>query len=394
VSGSGNRLVALVTGWQAVASSCYYAVFAATPFLRDAFGLSRFLVGVVVTAMTLGYTLLLFPSGAAVDAYGERPVFVGGLLGLGGGLLAVAFAPSLGALLPGAVVLGGAYATAMPATNRAIVAGIAPARRGFALGLKQVGVTVGSGAAALVVVNAAPAVGVWTDGMVALGAVAVAVAVGFALGYRGAPADGRLTWPDLGSLRANGPYVALVAAGVFLGGGLFTTVGYLTLYLTEAVETGAAVAGLGFAAMQLTASLGRVVAGGAADRLTDRLGWRPARSSATLLLGQVALGAVLLVVLGLTRVDSLALLTVGGVGATMLGYTGLYYSALSGLVGEAEVGAATAGGQTTLNVGALLVPPAFGALVDATSYRVAWTALAALVLVGVGLVAVVRLRLD
>ncbi|MDY7082058.1 MAG: inorganic phosphate transporter, partial [Halobacteria archaeon] len=53
-----------------------------------------------MTAVMLGYTLLLFGAGAAVDAFGERPVMVAGLLGVAGGMVGVGLA------------LGGAPATA------------------------------------------------------------------------------------------------------------------------------------------------------------------------------------------------------------------------------------------------------------------------------------------
>ena len=58
------RTVSLITLWQVSASICYYTVFAATPFFRDAFGLSRFEVGIVVTTLTLGYAVFLLPVGA------------------------------------------------------------------------------------------------------------------------------------------------------------------------------------------------------------------------------------------------------------------------------------------------------------------------------------------
>src|SRR6056297_1099671 len=99
MSRSRRRTVALVTGWQVVASTCFYALFAATAVIRDAFGLSRFLVGVMVTAATLGYTVALFPVGAAVDGAGEKPVLVGGLLALALGVAAVGLTGSYYPLL-------------------------------------------------------------------------------------------------------------------------------------------------------------------------------------------------------------------------------------------------------------------------------------------------------
>ncbi|WP_340101994.1 MFS transporter [Salinibaculum salinum] len=392
MSGDVRRFVAVVTAWQIVASSCYYAVFAAAPFVRETFGLSRFLVGVVVTTMTLGYTLFLFPSGAAVDAYGERPMLVGGLAALGAGAVAVAIAPSVAVLFVAAFALGSAYASAMPAGNRAIVVGVPSDVRGVALGLKQVGVTVGSGLSAVVVVTLAPMVATWTAGLVALGASAVVVAGLFAAGYPAHPGDGRLTTPDIAGLRANGPYVALVLAGFFLGAALFTTVGYLTLYLTESVGVAASLAGIGFVLLQVTASVGRVVIGDLADRLERRTDWGRARSAATLLTGQVAIGAVLLGGFALPVSTAVAFVLVAGIGLTVLGFPGLYYTCMSALVDDSEVGAATAGGQTTLNAGALVAPPAFGWLADTLSYRASWGLLTGSAIVGVALVGVVVWR--
>lgn len=389
---STRRFIGLVTGWQVVASSCYYALFSATVFVRETFGLSRFLVGVLVTTMTLGYTLFLFPSGAVVDASGERPVLVGGLAALGAGAVAVAAAPTVAVLFVGAFALGSAYASAMPASNRAIVAGVPTDSQGFALGVKQVGVTAGSGLAAVVVVTVAPVVASWELGMAALGASALLVAGGFAVGYTGEPGTGRLDLPDLAGLGANGPYVALVLAGFFLGAALFTTVGYLTLYLTESVGVSPGLAGLGFVLLQVAASTGRIVIGGLADRLARRTDWARARAAATVLAGQAGAGAVLLGALTFRVPTGLAVALVAGVGFTVVGFTGLYYACMSALVGDEEVGAATAGGQTALNAGALVAPPAFGWLADSLSYRASWGLLTGSVVVGTALVALVVRR--
>ena len=382
------RPLSFVTGWQVVASTCFYALFAGTPLLQDAFGLSRFLVGVVVTAGTLGYTIALFPVGAAVDGAGERPVMIVGLLALAAAVAALGLVGSFAGLLVAAVALGAAYATAMPATNRAIVTGIPAALRGRAMGIKQVGVTAGSGLAAVLVVTLAPQFGPWNLGFLLTGAVAVLVAAAFAVGFHGAP-GGEWRLPDIRGLRRNRAYVALSAAGFFLGAAVFTTVGYTTLYLTDAVGLSVAVAGLGFAAMQVTGSAGRIVAGWLADRLAAS----EARATASVLVGQSALGALLLAALaipGLSR--PVVLVVVAAVGATVLGFTGLYYACMTALVPTEEVGAATAGGQTALNAGALLAPPAFGWLADTLSYRASWLLLAGAVLVGTLLLGLVVRR--
>jgi len=381
---SSARQLGLLTGWQTIASTCFYALFAGTALLSDAIGLSRFQVGLVVTAGTLGYTVALFPVGAVVDGAGEKPVLVGGLLALALGVVAVGLAGSYYPLLAAACVLGAAYATAMPATNRAIVTTIPAAIRGRAMGIKQVGVTGGSGVAAVLVVSFAPSVGAWNLGFLLVGGLAVAVALLFALGYSGTP-GGEWQLPDVRALGRNTAYVSLAGAGFFLGAALFTTVGYATLYLTDAVEVSVAVAGAGFAAMQVSGSGGRVVAGWVADRRTEP----EARANALVLLGQATLGVLLLAVLAIPGLPKpVAMAALVGVGATVLGFTGLYYACMTALVPTDEVGAATAGGQTALNGGALLAPPAFGFLADAISFRASWALLAGVATVGVALLAV------
>jgi len=384
----GWRTIGVVTGWQLAASLCYYAPFAATPFLRSEFGLSRALVGVVVTALTLGYTLALFPAGALVDGHGERRVLVGALLALGVGAVGLTLAPTYPLLLGAAVLLGAAYAPAMPGTNRALVRRVAASRRGLAMGVKQVGVTAGSGLSALVVTGLAGVL-TWQAGFHALAGLAVVVAAAFVLVYRSEAGDGSLTWPSLGALRTNRAYLALVAAGAFLGASLFTTIGYTILYLVESTDAAVAVAGAVLALAQVAGSTGRVLAGA----LADRLPLPGARGPLAVLGAQAALAGACFLALGAgTPPFPVAVALLVGVGFTALGLTGVYYSTLTGLVAPDEVGAATAGGQTALNAGALLAPPAFGALADALSYGAGWLALAACAAVAVLLLGVVWRR--
>ncbi|WP_255151154.1 MFS transporter [Halorarius halobius] len=383
---AGWRSVLAVAGWQTAASLCYYSLFAATSYFRGTFGVSRTLVGVLVTVATLGYTLNLFPSGAAVDGFGEKRVM---LLGLGGlavaaGLLGVA--PTFAALLGVAFLLGAFYATAMPASNRGIVTSAPPGRENFAMGLKQVGVTVGSGTASLAIAAVASvAAWQWGFGVVA-GAAAAYVAV-FAVTYSGAGSAGAWSLPDVGSLRGNRAYLLLVAAGLFIGAGVFTTTGYTLLYVDEAVGTSPAVAGVVLAGTQAAGSAGRLGAGALADRLGG------GRGAATVTAVQTAVGGLLLVALALgTPPLPVAVALLLGIGVTVLGSAGVFYSCLAALVGEGEIGAATAGGQTAANVGGLLAPPLFGYLADTAGYGAGWAMLAGcMALVVVVLVAVRRL---
>ena len=371
------RGVGVVSGWQVTASLCFYAIFAATAFVRESFGVSRTLVGVSLTATLAGYTAFLFVTGAAVDAYGERPTMVVGLLALGVAMVGVALAPSFLLLLVALVLVGAAYATAMPSTNRAVLVVAPEGRRNLAMNVKQVGVTAGSGLGALLVTAAAGTRYGWQVGFVVAAGLALCVAVGFAFSYRGSGGSGTLALPDLRGLAGFDGYAPLVVAGFFLGAAVFTTTGYVVLHLTESVGAAAAVAGVVLASVQMTGSVGRLVGGGLADRLPGG----DARASARVLVAQagfavVAFGLVVVADTPLTAGVAFAVL-----GLFILGFPGVYYACLTALVPDEQVGAATAGGQSTLNLGGLTAPPLFGFLVDTLSYDAGWALLAGCTLV-------------
>jgi ACS family hexuronate transporter-like MFS transporter len=371
------RGVGLVTAWQLAASLAFYAIFAATAFVRETFGVSRALTGVTITAVMLGYTVLLFGTGAAVDGYGERPVMVLGLLGMAVGAAGVAYAPSFLLLLSALVVLGLSYATAMPATNRAIVAVSPAGRRNLAMNVKQVGVTGGSGLAALLVTGVAATQFGWRGGFLAIAGLAVVAAVAFAVGYEGSPGSGALSIPDVRGLLDDSAYRGIVAAGFFLGAAVFTTTGYVVLHMTESVEVTAGFAGAVLAAVQLSGSAGRLVGG----ELSDRMRGPPVRGPAIVLVAQAALSAVCF--LGVVLADSniAAAIAFALLGLFILGFPGVYHATMTALVDDDEVGAATAGGQTSLNVGGLVAPPLFGLVADKAGYDAAWAGIASIAVV-------------
>jgi len=368
-----RRILSLVFLWQLAASICYYTVFAATPFFRDEFGLSGAQVGLVLTALSLGYATFLLPLGAMTDRFGERRMLTIGLLGLSVGSVLVAGAWSYPTLLVGTFLLGSLYGTAMPGTNKAIFDNVPVGRQNLAVGIKQVGVTAGSGASALLVTGIAGVL-FWEAGFYLAAACGVAVAVAFWLAYRGQPVGGDAEYPEFRSLLDNTPYLSLTVAGVCLGAGLFTTTGYTIIYINESVGATVAFGGLVLAAIQVSGSVGRVVTGW----LSDVLPGDPRQRIATILLIQAAASALLFVGVGFVEGRLLAAVLFVGVGFFALGFTGIYFSCLATLVPADEMGSATGGGQLALVTGALVAPPTFGYLADAVSYRASWGMLAAL----------------
>lgn len=374
------RTVSLVSLWQVSASICYYAVFAATPFFRDEFGLSRFSVGFVVTALTLGYALCLLPVGALIDRFGEKRSLTLGLIGLASGALLVAGAPTFALLLAAAFFLGSMYASAIPGTNKAIYDGIDAGRQNFALGIKQVGVTAGSGISSLLVTGLAGIL-FWQAGFLIAAGFGILVAIVFAIFYSGVGDGGTAEYPDFRALSENRPYRVLVLAGFFLGAAFFTTTGYTVLYVEESIGASVAFGGIVLALVQLFGSIGRIVTGW----LSDALPGDPRVRIGSILIVQAFVGSVLFVIVAATDTPVNAAIAFSILGFFILGNTGVYYSYMATLVTSDEMGGATAGGQLSLVLGSVVAPPAFGFLADTVGYQGSWWLLAGGTLVAVSL---------
>ncbi|WP_201293096.1 hypothetical protein [Halobacterium bonnevillei] len=73
-------------------------------------------------------------------------------------------------------------------------------------------------------------------------------------------------------------------------------------------------------------------------------------------------------------------------GLFILGFPGVYHAAMTALVADEDVGAATAGGQTSAERGGLVAPPLFGFVADAHGYDAAWVLLAGVAAVAAAVV--------
>ncbi len=371
-----------------MASATYYGVFAATASIRSTFDLSSFEIGLVVTTMILGYTVFLFPAGAVVDGFGDRPAMLMGISGLGLAALVLSVVSTLPALLVTVFVLGSMYATAMPATNRAITARSPPGRYNLAINVKQVGVTGGSALAAILVTNMGVLGRSWSEAFAIVGGSALFAAVVVFFRYDSTDGTGDLTFPDIRGLRGNRPYLLLAVGGMFVGSTIFATTGYMVPFFEDS-GSGLQVAGLALASMQVSGSVGRVGVGS----LTDQLSSGTSSAAMTVMSGQLAVAAAVLFALPILPLST-RFLAVLVLGLGLLGLTGLLHGTYVALVPTDQTGAATAGGQTLINVGGLVVPPIFGLLADSAGYRVSWWMLALLSLAGVGFILGARRSLD
>jgi len=370
-------VLALVTGAHTLGAVCVLAVAPLSPLILDDLGLSRAQVGLLLPAIYLGGILMSLPAGWITDRLGARWTLAAGQALTGALVGAAAWSPSLPAMLPLLCVGGLGWAVVNPATGRAVLERFPARERGFAMGVKQTGLTLGGVVAALTLPHVAAAHG-WRAALAIAAGASLVSALAVALGLRGgtgaigAPGE-HARFSELGQFLGRRPFVVLLACGLALSCVQSSVIAYVTLFARETMALSVAAAAGLLAAAQVGGTLGRLGWGAASDRL---FGGR--RRPGVVI--NACLGAVTYLVfasgVALPLPIAAAVALLAGVGA--LGWMGLY------LALAAEVGGARyAGLLTGVAVGAawsgvLVGPPLFGALLQATGdYHWPWIVLAA-----------------
>jgi MFS transporter, ACS family, hexuronate transporter len=368
------RLLTILTTSYGAGAFGMLGISPLSPSLVEGLGLTRFQVAFIVPSIYLAGLLFSLPGGRLADRLGVRPAFLGGLALGAAGLLAAALAPGFLAFLACLFVAGAGWSVVNPTLGKAIMDVFPVRERGIAMGVKQMGLTIGGVISAL----ALPAIAAALGWRFAMGTCALVVALPVALG-----------WYPLGTFRAGSRAVspdrlagtgsswwwarrpALViffATGFVLGMVQAAVLSYLPLFTVQALGFDKIGAGLLVAASQAGGAVSRLALGAASDR------WLTERRS----LWITGTGAVGAAIFGLYAVwPATAPLTAGllafatGVGA--YGWVGIFF------VISAEAGLLSGVAFAAIVLGPLVGPPVFGLLLEAgNSYTAAWAVFAAL----------------
>ena len=336
---------------------------ALAPALRSHYRLSLGETGVVLGAVSIGMLPTLLPWGLLADRFSERAVIA---LGLGGGGLAVAAAGtthSFAAATGWLIVAGALGASVNAASGRAVMGWFGAQEIGLALGIRQTAIPIGGAAAAAGLPWLASAGGTRLAFLVlGCGCVGGALVAGALM--RDAP----FRTPELGDVTrpARDPRMWLLAGGsaLYLTAQIALT-GFVVLFLHEHRGLSAHAAAALLAGINVLGIGARIGAGRWSDRLRKRL--EPLRAIGLALTAGTAMVAALVdAPLGIL----VPALVVAGV--LSLAWNALSFTAAAESAGAARSGAALGFQQTLLGVSAACVPPAFAAIVGASSWRVAF----------------------
>lgn len=387
--GPGITLAA-TTAIQVMAALAALSVPSIAPAVAAATAQPASMVGTYVSLVYLGSAAGALISGSLVATLGALRLSqlslalsaLGMLLGLD------ATAPALAA---SAVLLGLGYGPITPASSHMLARSTRPDRIALTFSIKQTGVPAGVALAGILV----PALTVWLGWKAALGAVAalcLVCAAGVqplraALDHDRDPTARRNGGAWLSGLRLVGesrPLRSMAALSFIYSGMQNCTSSFIVAYLVEALGYGWIAAGAALTAANLAGVAGRIAWGVVADR------WLSARRTLQLVGALMAVGCALVAAFAprwpvLAVYASCALL-----GATAIGWNGVFLSEVARRAPSGQAGAATGGSLFVTFVGSVVWPPAFGLLQRASgSYGVCFAAAgvlcaAAVVLAGAG----------
>jgi len=348
-----------------------------TPSLVEGFGLTRLQVAFIVPSIYLGGLFFSLPGGRLADHLGVRKSLLGGLALGAIGLLLAAAAPRFVFFLLFLVVAGCGWSVANPALGKGIMDVFPVRERGVAMGIKQMGLTLGGLASALVLPVTAATLG-WRAAILTC-AVVVAVPV-LATWSVLEPFEARVAGEDATRSGTDWSWARRPAVLVFFGGGLLlgmvqaAVLSYLPLYCVQALGFDKIGAGLLLACSQAGGAASRLALGAASDR------WLAGRRSLWLALTS-AVGAVIFAVYAARSVvwapAAGALAFVAGIGA--YGWVGVFFVISAEVGGPRQAGLLSGMAFASIVVGLLIGPTVFGLLlVRADSYHAAWAAFAGL----------------
>jgi MFS family permease len=365
---------------QASVSIAQFGLPAIGPELQAEYGLGLAGLGAVLTANLLGSGLALLPAGVIVDRYGSRlPLAVGTGLGAAG-LAAAAFAPSTAVLLVALLVAGLGSAFVPIAGFGALMRAFGPARRGFALGIRQMAVPLGGMLAAIVLPLLDRAGGVELALTVCAGLLLV-FGTGFAIVAEGSPpAHLRPSIQVHRLVRAPGMPRLLLVATLYI----IALQSALAFTVPSVRDSGSSafVAGAVFFALNVTAAVARIVWGRIADL---GAGTRRSRSLVDAGLIGAAGGVVFAFAIeggAAALVPAVVLFAFGALGWNALVYVSAGEKARPELAAQAVGIAAT----LIFVVSAICTPP-MGALAEAVGWRAFWLACAGVLVVGASVAA-------
>ena len=367
----------VTTAIQAMVSMALLTLPAMAPAVARALAVPSTLVGAYVALCYFAAMLSSLVGGTLVRRLGAIRVSQLGL-GLCAVGLALCALPWLPAVALGALCIGAGYGPITPASSHLLALTTPAHRMSLVFSIKQTGVPAGGMLAGALV----PGLSLWLGWQGTLLAVAgmCALCAALAQPLRAAlDADRQPAQPlalqalfkPIGMVLGQPSLRALAACSFLFSAVQVSTTAYMVTYLNESLGMTLLAAGAALSVSQLAGVVGRIAWGAVADR-----GLGP-RNTLMLLATLMMAGSVLTALLQPQWPTLLIWAIVALLGASAIGWNGVYLATVARQAPPGQAGVATGGTLLFTFLGVVCGSPAFGALAGASgSYRIAFAALA------------------
>jgi predicted MFS family arabinose efflux permease len=372
--------IAILTGAHAVGTVHSVSVLALAPVIRPELGLNFAEFGLLMTAYSVGQMSGSIPAGAFVDRVGVGWALIGASIILAVGAAILTQAEGLTLAMIALLVIGWGYTIVNPATARGVLEWFPVNRRATAIGLKQTGVPIGGVIAAATL--ALTTILAWQTIIWLIAGVTLCNAlICSTLAEIPKPSNSKRPGPLAGIIRLvrDRNFGVLVVTNGLFNIGQYNFFTYLTSFMREAAQASQEIASLALGLAQASSAVGRIGWGALSDTV-----FKGRRKGLTALI--CAAAAVFFVMM--SAVGSVWGAVAGIAIAMLLGLTVASWASLMQTMAVESVEREHSGsaiGYTTIGTasGAMIGPPLFGAMIDATgSFAEGWLVTAVTVAVG------------
>ena len=357
--------IAILLGAHAVGTLHSVSVLALAPVIRPDLGLSFAEFGLLMTAYSAGQVTGSVPSGAYVDRVGVGWGLVTACAILCTGAVILTQAEGHSHALLAMLIVGWGYSLTNPATARGVLEWFPPNRRATAIGVKQTGVPIGGVLAASTLILSTYIA--WqTIIWIIISATIVNALICATLVQK--PKLNRNIksnlFVEIYRLLGDRNLVVLSLASGFFNTGQYNFFTYLTSFMREAAQASQELASLTLGIAQAVSAAGRIGWGALSDTmLHGRRKWLTVGVcfAAVLFFGAMAAA-------GQTQAVGLSMGIAVLLGLTIASYATLMQTMSIEAVPSENAGAAL--GYTSLgsHTGAMVGPPVFGVVIDATGH--------------------------
>ena len=344
-------------------------------------GLTMFQIGLFPAALFLGQSLISIPSGFLSDKIGSKRMLGIITLTLSGSFYAMSLATSFDIILTLIIIAGFSYGASHPSTNRGVNHWFDKKSRGTAMGIKQMGVTVGSASAALLLLPLAVQFN-WQTALIIASSILLIIGVFFYFSYYEPVKSVQMKKEKIKistlELFTHKKLMLITISAMLLSGSQAILNTFVVLYAYNALEISLVLSGVLLGIAEFGGALGRIGWGWLSDKVF--LGKR-----IVILLIISMLVAIQSIIASLLP-EGVPFYIVAGVififGLSASGFNGIWMNVTSEIVPPSYSGRATGISITISSWGAIIFPPIFGVIIDwSASYSLGWWMIVLLMIV-------------